>query len=74
MPDLEPHSEEELHKVKCQADECGRVVNLYDEPIFVMKVRYRSTKKLYERRWCRHCVVKWSKKLRTSRSGAVIGA
>ena len=50
--------------VKCQYEDCGRTVNLYDEPIFIMRVMYASTNKEYQQRWCKQCVVKWAKKER----------
>jgi hypothetical protein len=54
--------EDEPHKVRWQFDECNRLVNLYDEPIFIMRVMYHSTGAEFQQRWCRHCVVKWSKR------------
>ena len=47
--------------VKCQVEDCDRVVNLFDEPIFVMRVMYSATGKEYQERWCKRCVVRWAK-------------
>jgi hypothetical protein len=38
----------------CQCQNCGRAINLYDEPAFIMGI-YQAEEKIDQQRWCKGC-------------------
>jgi rubredoxin len=38
----------------CQCQNCGRAINLYDEPAFIMGI-YQAEEKIDQQRWCKEC-------------------